>query len=161
MPMSKDFGPCVQLKTQQLENLNVGGGEQMINWSFLAHTVFGMEVHFVPIHIASSRNGFRFQPHTRPTYLCCLNMPSLKDLRWYHFCNSSLLERPEIRSPGIWEKGLRGHTGEARLFEAMFGEARFGETRFAHWEFCPKFLSNWLNQFMLHFKKVGIMTENC
>ena len=149
------------LKLSKWNIFDVGGGEQMINWSFLAHTVFGMEVHFVPIHIASSRNGFRFQPHTRPTYLCCLNMPSLKDLRWYHFCNSSLLERPGIGSPGIWEKGLRGHTGEARLFEAMFGEARFGETRFAHWEFCPKFLSNWLNQFMLHFKKVGIMTENC
>jgi hypothetical protein len=31
----------------------------------------------------------------------------------------------------------------------------------SHWEFCPKFLSNWLNQFMLHFKKVGIPTKNC
>ena len=80
---------------------NVGGGEQMINWSFLAHAVFGMEVHFVPIHIASSRNGFKFQPHTRPTYLCCLNMPSLKDLRWYHFCNSSWLERPGFERPGL------------------------------------------------------------
>ena len=30
-----------------------------------------------------------------------------------------------------------------------------------NWEFCPKYLSNWLNPFIQHFKKVAILTENC
>ena len=29
----------------------------------------------------------------------------------------------------------------------------------AHWDICPKFLSNWLNQFKEHLEKVAILTQ--
>ena len=50
---------------------------------------------------------------------------------------------------------------QMQVCETLLGaDVRHTHAAIPHWEFCPKFLLNWLNQFMQYFEKVAILTQN-